>query len=90
MISEEKAVMYLGPSIRGVVKYGAVFRGGIPKNLEKITKRKALMSYLIAPVDQIVERKKQIDTEGTVEFMAYDIIAQLKQNEIQNILKEGE
>ena len=32
----ESPVMYLGPTIRGVVKHGAVFSGGIPGRLEKL------------------------------------------------------
>lgn len=41
---ENKKVMYLGPTIRGVVKNGAVFEGGIPKNLEKIARKEAYHS----------------------------------------------
>ena len=36
----ESPVMYLGPTIRGVVKHGAVFSGGIPGRLEKLTAKK--------------------------------------------------
>ena len=90
MIKYEKPVMYLGPTIRGVVKYGAVFSNGIPKKLEKIVQKKPIMESLIAPLEEIVDRKKKIDEEGSVEFVAYDAIEALKQEEINEILKEGE
>lgn len=50
---ENKKVMYLGPTIRGVVKNGAVFEGGIPKNLEKIAGKKPIIQNLIVPLETL-------------------------------------
>ena len=46
----ESPVMYLGPTIRGVVKHGAVFSGGIPGRLEKLTAKKPIMNHLIVQI----------------------------------------
>ena len=62
---ENKKVMYLGPTIRGVVKNGAVFEGGIPKNLEKIAGKKPIIQNLIVPLENIVDVSKNIRVEGT-------------------------
>ena len=55
---ENKKVMYLGPTIRGVVKNGAVFEGGIPKNLEKIAGKKPIIQNLVVPLENIVDVSK--------------------------------
>ena len=54
MTKSESPVMYLGPTIRGVVKYGAVFSGGIPKRLEKLAGKKPIVKQLIVPLSDIV------------------------------------
>ena len=36
-------VMYIGPTLRGVAKSGAVFSGGIPKKLESWTAKSRLL-----------------------------------------------
>ena len=36
-------VMYIGPTLRGVAKSGAVFSGGIPKKLEKLAAKKPII-----------------------------------------------
>ena len=64
MTKSESPVMYLGPTIRGVVKYGAVFSGGIPKRLEKLAGKKPIVKQLIVPLSDIVRAKTAIDTEG--------------------------
>ena len=67
---ENKKVMYLGPTIRGVVKNGAVFEGGIPKNLEKIAGKKPIIQNLIVPLANIVDVSKNIRVEGTAEAIS--------------------
>ena len=89
MTKSESPVMYLGPTIRGVVKYGAVFSGGIPKRLEKLARKKPIVKQLIVPLSDIVRAKTAIDTEGTVEAVSYDKIEALSEAEIKKIT-EGE
>lgn len=89
MIKENEKVMYIGPTIRGVVKHGAVFSGGIPGRLEKLAGKKPIINNLIVPLSDIVKAKTAIDTEGTVEAVAYDKINALSEAEIKTIM-EGE
>ena len=89
MIKENEKVMYIGPTIRGVVKSGAVFSGGIPKKLEKLEEKKPIIKNLIVPRSGIVQAKKNVDTEGTVTAIAYDRISALSETEIRKIT-EGE
>lgn len=82
-------VMYLGPTIRGVVKYGAVFSDGLPARVSKLAEKKPAISNLIASLPDIVKVQKAIDSEGTVEAVSYDKIAALTVADIKNIM-EGE
>ncbi len=59
--------MYLGPTIRGVVKNGAVFEGGIRRILKKIAGKKPIIQNLIVPLENIVDVSKNIRVEGTAE-----------------------
>lgn len=86
---ENKKVMYLGPTIRGVVKNGAVFEGGIPKNLEKIAGKKPIIQNLIVPLENIVDVSKNIRVEGTAEAIAFDKITEISEAEVKE-LTEGE
>ena len=82
-------VMYIGPTLRGVAKSGAVFSGGIPKKLEKLAAKKPTIKNLIVPISGIVQAKKDVDTEGTVAAVAYDRISALSEADIRK-LTEGE
>lgn len=76
-------VMYIGPTLRGVAKSGAVFSGGIPKKLEKLAAKKPIIKNLIVPISGIVQAKKDVDTEGTVAAVAYDRISALSEADIR-------
>ena len=82
-------VMYIGPTLRGVAKSGAVFSGGIPKKLEKLAAKKPIIKNLIVPISGIVQAKKDVVTEGTVAAVAYDRISALSEADIRK-LTEGE
>ena len=82
-------VMYIGPTLRGVAKSGAVFSGGVPKKLEKLAAKKPIIKNLIVPISGIVQAKKDVDTEGTVAAVAYDRISALSEADIRK-LTEGE
>ncbi|SHO50071.1 hypothetical protein [Anaerocolumna xylanovorans] len=89
MTKTEGKVMYLGPTIRGVVKNGAVYEGGLPKKLFLVAEKKPIVKNLIVPLAEIVEIKRAIDQEGTAEAIAYDKISEISAAEIKTIT-EGE
>lgn len=82
-----KKVMYMGPTLRGVVRSGTVFEKGLPKNLSRLAEKRPVINNLIVPLADTVETKKAINTEGTAEAVSYDKIAALSKNEIEEILK---
>lgn len=89
MTKADGKVMYLGPTISGVVKHGDVFEDGLPKKLEKVAEKKPIVKNLIVPLSEILEVKRAIDQEGTAEAVAFDKIEAIPGNEIKEIT-EGE
>lgn len=89
MFEKNERLMYIGPTIHGVVKNGAVFSGGIPKILERLTEEKPVVKNLIVPLSGIVQAKKEAATEGTVAAIACQRISALSREEISRIVEGG-
>lgn len=81
-------MLYIGPSIRGVVRYGSVFSGGIPARLEKLAEKKPIIKKLIVPVSEMEEAVRSSREEGSVIAVAYDRVSALSEAEIEEIMKE--
>lgn len=71
MIKQNESLMYLGPTIRGVVKHGAIFTGKIPGTLDEFRKKKPIINNLIVPLSELLEAKKALSEEGTIEHVAF-------------------
>lgn len=71
MINNESVLIYLGPTIRGVVKHGASFRSGFPRQLEEYCEKNPDIKNLIVPAERIAETTKAVSTEGTVENIVF-------------------
>lgn len=89
MFKNDEKVMYIGPTLYGVVKNGAVFSGGIPKTLERLTEKKPVIKHLMVPLSGIVQAKREISTEGTVAAVAWRRIQAISREEILTILEGG-
>jgi len=79
--------MYIGPSIRGVVRHGAAFSGGLPARVQKLADAKPIINNLIVPVSDLAEAIKRSNEEGTAVAVAYDRISELTETEIKKIME---
>lgn len=79
--------MYIGPSIRGVVRHGAAFSGGLPSRVQKLADAKPIINNLIVPVSDLADAIKRSNEEGTAVAVAYDRISELTETEIKKIMK---
>lgn len=79
--------MYIGPSIRGVVKHGAAFSGGLPARVQKLADAKPIINNLIVPVSDLADAIKHSNEEGTAVAVAYDRISELTETEIKKIME---
>lgn len=83
----ESNVMYIGPTVRGVVKYGDTFSGGIPERLKKLAGAKPVVRNLIVPLSGITEAVKESNTEGTALAIAYDKVLSMPESETKKIME---
>jgi len=77
--------MYIGPSIRGVVKHGSVFSGGLPARLEKLAAAKPIVKNLMVPVSELADTIRLSNEEGSAIAVAYDRVSELSEAEIKKI-----
>ena len=75
--------MYIGPSVRGVVKHGA----GLPARLERLADAKPIIKNLIVPVSELADAIKRSNEEGSAVAVAYDRISELTEAEIKKIME---
>ena len=79
--------MYIGPSVRGVVKHGAALSGGLPARVEKLADAKPIIKNLIVPVSDLADAIKRSNEEGSAVAVAYDRISELTETEIKKIME---
>lgn len=66
----KETLIYCGPTIKNVVVSGEAFNNGLPKKLENLLENKAIRRLLV-PIDRIVDTKKNIKINGTIENLSY-------------------
>jgi hypothetical protein len=79
--------MYIGPTVRGVVKHGAAFSGGLPARVEKLADAKPIIKNLIVPVSDLADAVRRSNEEGSAVAVAYDRISELTEAEIRKIME---
>ena len=70
-ITKTQNVMYLGPTIVGVVRHSTVFKGGVlPRKVEECVKELPIMNKLFVALEDIpkavIELKKEQSVLGTI------------------------
>lgn len=76
-----KQLMYMGPSIPGIVKSKTVFIGGLPKDLTAVAEKVPAVNKLLVPVDRITETTKSLSEQGSVESVSYNKILKYLEGE---------
>lgn len=57
--------VYIGPSVRGIVKQYTVFKGDIPEILKKFTQDHPIAESLIVPIEDFAEARRNLETAGS-------------------------
>ncbi|MDR1516253.1 MAG: hypothetical protein LBS45_11215 [Synergistaceae bacterium] len=77
-------VIYCGPSVpKGKIISGALYRGGLPKNIEAIVEKVPEIGRLIVPVGKLAETQRKTAVAGTEENRLYQVILS-RRGEIEN------
>lgn len=66
-----RQIMYVGPTIRGVVRKNQVFNYAPDEIIAKASERSQTAKYLFVKMDEIVEKKQELRREGSLLYAAY-------------------
>ena len=75
--AENTALVYCGPTVRGVVKRNTVFSGGIPDNLRSFLTAHPEAQALMVPVERFPQTRRAVETAGTAEAILFQKIMNL-------------
>lgn len=67
-----KQVMYIGPTIRGLVKKNQIFTDEPGEIMEKAEKVSVYTGYLFVRMDDIVSKKNELRKQGTLLNISYE------------------
>lgn len=87
MTDTNETSMYIGPTVRGVVRHGATFSGGIPSRLEKLVAAMPIMRNLIVPLSTLESAMRETNTEGAARAVAYDRVLALSQEDVKKLME---
>jgi hypothetical protein len=68
------SVVYCGPSIKGVAQQFTTYTNGLPKKLKQYSESNNSFKRLIVPINRLVETKKNILIQGTIENLSFNKI----------------
>lgn len=71
---KKKAVIYLGPSIPGVVAAGTVFNNGLTVQLEAVAAEIPAVKMLLVETAKAVKTKKELKAAGSASAICYEAV----------------
>ena len=63
--------IYIGPTIQGAVTNRTIIKEKLPELIEKKAEENKNIARLIIPIGDVLEAKKRLNIEGSVEYAAY-------------------
>lgn len=69
-----KQIVYIGPTIRGLVKKNQIFNYEPKEIMEKASKVSMYTGYLFVRMDNIVSKRNELRKKGTLLNISYDIV----------------
>lgn len=66
--------IYCGPTMKHVIKEGDTFTNGIPKAVSELVNENHLVKQLLVPIDRLIETKRKLKEEGSVENITYQTL----------------
>ena len=65
MSIEKKTMVYIGPTIKHIVKEGNAYRGGYPPRLEEKILNNPVLKDLLVPVSELAQARKELRKTGS-------------------------
>jgi len=68
---EKQAVVYCGPSVRGVARQYTVYQGGVPQALAEFGKNHPAVMALTVPLERFAATRTALESKGTAQAALY-------------------
>lgn len=68
---DSRILVYLGPSVFGVVQNGASFRGGLPPKVQALAEARPILKELFIPAAELAKAQKELRKSGSRMWMCY-------------------
>lgn len=78
-------VVYLGPTVKGIVESGAAFTNGLPKKFKEFAEENPIVHELIVPISNLADARKELRSENSPMAVFFDSV-----KEIAEKMKKGE
>ena len=72
-----KTVMYVGPTIQGVVRKNTVFNNGLPKAFVELQASIPIISNLVIEIDDVAKARRESENPASVLSVAYRKVLEL-------------
>lgn len=69
---EAETVIYLGPTIKGVIQNGIILNNGMPKKAKEAVKEFPALKMLFVPIKGIVKARKDLKKEASALKICYN------------------
>lgn len=74
IVKKQETVIYIGPTIHGVVVESTIFKNGLPNALNEKIKEQPFITKFIVPLDEMMKKKAEIHKNGTALNIFYNMI----------------
>ncbi len=74
----KEAMIYIGPTVPGIVIAGTVFKNGYPQKLKKAIEEKKALSMLMVPVSGLAKARQVLKEPGSVLQICYEKVKEEK------------
>ncbi len=78
-------VVYIGPSIRGVVQTSTIFKNGLSVAMKQKVKEIPLLREMLIPAADLGKRRRELRVKGSAARSCYDRVMELLKQEGGNV-----
>lgn len=71
-VKEQKTVVYIGPTIQGVVRKNTIYTNGLPKALVEIQKTMPIVNNLVIDINELNEARKKLNNPSSALSAIYN------------------
>lgn len=80
--TEKKTMIYLGPTILGVITENSIFKGNLPEKIKNTIKEIPVMRSLFVPIENLISAKKELKENNSAKSICYNKMLEYKKEKM--------